>query len=868
MILVDGVEVNAGGNNNGSGTNVSSRLADLDLSNVDRVEIIQGAAAGTLYGAQGANGVIQIFTKRGSKNSAPRITVNSRANIDNVLRGKFDVAKNHYFETDAEGYIVGGNAGNPRIKMDENGYWDAPLAPPLSGTLLNNKPFKEQTYDQFKQLFKPNAPTFNNSLNVSGGGENTDYSIGISNMSQQSVINGRLNRTNLNLNLGMELFKNFTIRSSTQIVYSANTTGGITGDNNIYSGLASALTSRPYWDIKFRDPLGNRVSNPESDNSVNPFYTFDFRKYDAKNTRIVQGMDVNYKFPKFVEINYKYGIDNFRYDFRDDILYQLSNVNPGVGLDPFSGRITLDRDRQTLQNSLLSVYLKTDFEKDFNSSLPIQTSTQLSYDYRHRRYQNVTAEGTEFPGYPPFSPSAAATKTYSEESREFVTFGYLINQRIDYGNLFGFSGGVRIDYSSAFGAGSEAFVFPRGDFYFRFDDIIKSKAIYELKLRGAYGEAGTQPGDFDRQLTLASGMIGNAGYLASQSTSRNANLMVQRSKETEVGLDLGLLLNKDNWLNKLKFNATYWRRKSTDVIRDVDIAPSSGASSLRDNLLSFSSSGFQFSLDADVYSSTDFVWNFGTRFGASRMMVDKVFNGKDITIGGSGAGQFVIRQGTELGTFFGKRPLASVDELDPSGQRYIPAASVGDYIIVNGAVVNKDTKAVSFTSDQVEIGNPNPDFTMSFINSFNIKKDLTFSFQLDWTKGNDIYNQTKQWMYRDLMHSDLDKPVTIGAESGPFVNYYNSIYQTNNTNSFFVEKGSFLRLRDVSLSYNFSKLVKSQFVKNAMLTVSGRNLLTFTKYTGFDPEAGANFNDPIYRGLDLWAFPNFRSYQVSLSLGF
>ncbi|MNK19609.1 TonB-dependent Receptor Plug Domain protein [compost metagenome] len=868
MILVDGVEINAGSNNNGSGTNVSSRLSDLDLSNVDRVEVIQGAAAGTLYGAQGANGVIQIFTKRGSKNSAPVITVSSRANIDNVLKGKFGRAQNHYFQTDAEGYIVSGNAGNPRIQRDDNGFWDAPLAPALTGTLLNDKPYKEQTYDHFDQLFKSNATTFNNNIGISGGGESVDYSVSASNSNQQSILNGRLKRTNLNLNLGVEVFKNFTLRSTTQLIYSDNNTGGITGANNVYSGLGSALTSRAFWDLKFRDPLGNTVSNPEQDNSVNPFYTYDFRKYNAKNTRIVQGMEFNYKFPKFVELNYKYGLDTYRFDFQDDILYQLNTAAPGVGLDPFNGRITLDRDRQTFQNSLFSVFVKTDFQKDFGLSLPIQTSTQLSYDYRHKRYQNVTTEGTGFSPYPPFSAAVADTKTYTESSSEFVTFGYLINQRVDYGNLFGFSGGVRIDYSSAFGAGNDAFVFPRGDVYFRFDDLIKNKSIYELKLRGAYGEAGTQPGDFDRQITLSSGQIGNSGYLASQSTSRNANLAVQRSKETEIGLDLGLLLGQKNWFKTLKLNATYWDRKSTDVIRAVDIAPSSGASALLDNLLSFSSSGFQFAVDAEVYNSSDFKWSFGTRFGASKMMVDKVFNGKDITIGGSGAGQFVIRQGTELGTMFGKKPLSSVDELDPNGVRYIPVADVGNYVLVDGMVVNQSTKAVSFTSDQVEIGNPNPDFTVSFTNNFTIKKNLNLSFQIDWTKGNDVYNQTKQWLYRDLIHSDLDKAVTIGSQTGPFVNYYNSLYQTNNTNSYFVEDGSFVRLRDVTLSYNFSSLINNRFVKNAFLSVSGRNLFTITKYTGIDPEAGANFNSAIYRGLDLYAFPNFRSYQLSLSLGF
>ena len=866
MIIVDGVQVNSGNSTNGSNSNLSSRLSDLDLSNVDRVEVIQGSAAATLYGAQGANGVIQIFTKRGARNGEVRVNANSRLNIDNVLKGKFKIAKNHYFLTDAEGYIVDGDG--VRLNRDEFGAWAQPAVPASLATALNNKPYKEETFDHFDQLFKSNTPTWNNGVNVSGGADKFDYSLNLSNLNQKSIINGDYQRTNLSVNLGAELFKNFTVRSTTQLIYSDNTTGGITGQNNVNSGLGSALNSRSYWDLKFKDPLGNYVSNPELDNSVNPFYTNQFRKYDAKTTRIVQGIDLNYKFPKFVEVNYKYGIDSYKYHFEDDILYQLNTAFPGVGLDPFDGRIVLDRDNETLKNSLLSVYFKTNFQEDFNSSLPIQTSTQFSYDYRKRSRENVTTTGTGFPGFPPFSPSLANSKTYTRELVEFITYGYLINQRIDYGSLFGVSGGVRVDYSSAFGAGNKAFVFPRADAYFRFDDLIKSKQLFELKLRGAYGEAGIQPGEYDRRLTLGQGTIGQNGYLATQGITINPDLRVEKTKETEVGIDAGLALGKDKWFEKIRLNATYWDRKSNDVIRPLDIAPSSGAAQFRENSISLASHGFQLSIDADVYTSDNFDWRFGTRFGASKSIVAKIKNGKDISIGSGGSGQFILREGESIGAFFGKKPLSSVDELTPAGTRYIALADVGKYVIVNGMVVDQASKAVQFTSDQTLIGDPNPDFTVSFTNSFTIKKNLNVSFQLDWTHGNQVYNQTKQWLYRDLIHGDLDKSVTIGAESGPFVNYYNSLYNTNTTNSYFVEDGSFVRLRDVTVSYNFSSLLKNKFIRNAQLAVSGRNLFTITDYTGFDPEAAANINDPLNRGLDLYAFPNYRTIQVSLSLGF
>ena len=126
MILVDGIQILSNGLQNGSATNISSRLADLDLNNVERVEVIQGAAAATIYGAQGANGVIQIFTKKGKRDGGRvRVNFSSTTGVDNVLRGNLELAKNHFYETDAEGYIL--NTSNTRLSRNTGtGIWQAP----------------------------------------------------------------------------------------------------------------------------------------------------------------------------------------------------------------------------------------------------------------------------------------------------------------------------------------------------------------------------------------------------------------------------------------------------------------------------------------------------------------------------------------------------------------------------------------------------------------------------------------------------------------------------------------------------------------------------------------------------------------------
>src|SRR5690606_20915346 len=200
--------------------------------------------------------------------------------------------------------------------------------------------------------------------------------------------------------------------------------------------------------------------------------------------------------------------------------------------------------------------------------------------------------------------------------------------------------------------------------------------------------------------------------------------------------------------------------------------------------------------------------------------------------------------------------------------RYIPESQAGDFEIVNGMVVNKATKAVRFTTENVEIGNPTPLFTATFLNNLTIYKNLNVAFQLDWYYGNDIYNQTRQWLYRDYLHADLDNPITVNGQTGAYVNYYNSLYNTNQNNAYFVEDGSFLRLRDLTISYNFTNLLtNTNFIKNLQLSVTGRNLFTITDYTGIDPEASASFNSATRRGLDLHSFPNVRSFQFGVMLG-
>jgi TonB-dependent starch-binding outer membrane protein SusC len=882
IILVDGVQV--------------SDINGLDVSAVEKVEVAKGPAAAMLYGAQGANGVIQIFTKKGSRNKKVNITLSSKVSIDKALIDKNLTAKLHHFKTDAQGNILDQNG--QVLKPGANGQWPDPQEEDFNTNfgLKNDKAYNGSLplYDHLKQAYNT-AASFTNSLNLSGGGEKSDYSFTFSRLDQENVLNNKFSRMNLTSNLGFELYKGLTFRNTTQTILEKE---------NLLSGNYSNVTSRILYnvDVLFQGTNNNRfelvnsfpwmdfkakypgtdltIVRPRDENQLNALSEPNWHERSSKTTRILNNANLNYKFPRFVELDYKYGVELWNSDYTDFYKNQLSAPQSDKLFwgSTVNGSLRLDFNKSTYQNSLATLYLRTDFEKDFKINIPIQTSTQVSYDWRKLNYNSFFSQGINLPQYPPFVISSASQKVSGDGSFDYVTYGYLVNQVIDYGNLFGVTGGFRSDYNSDFGDQSKPFTFGRATAYFRPSELLKSKNITDWKIRGAYGAAGVPPNEFDgtyytRQTTLGALPLGTNTALFLQTTAGNEKLKVQTVKELEAGTDLTFKANMANWFHRVNLSFTYWKKKNDNIIQYVALPPSAGVQQIRDNLINLEVKGADISLDADMYNSNNIDWKFGVRFGTFKTLVTKVANGRDFV-----NGLFVIRQGEALGNFYTVTPLKSLTQTRPDKTRYIDAAQEGDFEVVNGIVVNKTTKRAVLTdpNDQSIVGNAYPKFNMSFINTITLFKNLGVTFQWDWYHGNSVYNLTRQWMYRDRIHKDFDKPVTINGETGNFVNYYNSLYNSVQRTGWFVEDGSFLRLRDLTLTYQLGSLINAKWVKNITFNASARNLVTFSKYSGLDPEATTAGDSQGNRtvgagvgvGADYFGVPNLRSYQAGVVIEF
>ncbi|WP_259066538.1 SusC/RagA family TonB-linked outer membrane protein [Mucilaginibacter sp. X4EP1] len=900
MYLVDGVQ------------SAITDISQLDPASVDHIEVVQGAAASTIYGAQGANGVVQIFTKKGVVGKT-RIEVSSSVSGgDLVNNGNVHQATLSSFAVNSAGQFI--NSSGQPIALNAYGEYpgiqwaygsnSAAGFPTAMSNPLNvyHKQYGTNLkyYDHLAQLFTT-AYTTNNNVTLSGGAAKSDYLFSLSNNYQESDIknNGFNNRTNMTVNLGTELFKGFTFRSITQLIYTKNTLNPEFGIGNT-GGIFDALNASPFYDFNHKNADGSYPlslsSGTVSVNGSNPNYFHQWGYQTTNREDLLQNFIADYKINRFVDLNAKYGINYSHNEQNQTYLNQTGTIqnqdtgnyfnDPTYAFAPDgSGELVNYTNNNFFQNFNASAVIKTDFKKDFHLNVPITTSTLLGYDYRSGNSHDLDSYGLGLPTYPIYKYNQTKNQAiWNDYTAKFVTFGYVINQKIDFSDIAGVAGGFRSDYSSNFGAGSKPFTFPDVNGYVRISSLdfwknsALGSALPEFKIRGGYGEAGIQPNIYQRYATINPQNIGTElTFNLPSSGLANPNLNVEVSKEFEIGTDLEIRGFQGNWVSDLTVSGTYWNRKTTDAIYSVSTALSTGGSSISTNAIGLASHGVQASLNIAVYKSRDFNWNMTTNFSNQTSTITSIVGPPIILASAAGNASLALVAGQKIGEIYGVKALTSLSETNQEGVPYILPADYSQYTIVNGRVVNIASKSIVFTNEASSFGDPNPKFNLAFIENFNYKS-LTFGFQLDWVYGSHLYNQTKEWMYRDGISSDYDNPVDIGGTTAAYTAYYRSAYANefgavngdrNGTKDYFYENASFARLRNAYVGYDFGKLLGSKVFRKAVLTVSARNLFTITKYTGFDPEVSSGTSNSAYdRGVDNSSNPNTKSITVGLNLGF
>lgn len=879
LLLVDGVAV------------ANSMLTTLDPATIERVEVIKGAAAASLYGAQGANGVIQVFLKRGQAGRTV-VTASQTLGASSFVRGNFAFAELGSYTVDANGNISG-LTRNPTTRL-----WSAVEQLYTPGA-VTNKRFQVggqelALYDPLDQLYQTGV-TSNTSVSVSGGAERLTYFTSYGYTDQRGIeLSTGQRKHALRVSVSAPIVRNLSFTASATVnndTYRNETASG----NSVLSGLGTALNVAPYVNLAEPDSMNTgfqyRAQHIAGQTSNNPFFDKEYRDANTERTRILGSLNMTYRPFRVLELAYTLGLTqtNLRgntYQFNVQNLTQRSPILTPEGSVFNSANNTLDL------TSRLVATLRSDLQRDLGLSWPVRSTTSLAYEYSGYRYRGITAEGT---GLPPIRDlrtiSALTNKTSTQYDERFLTYGGYVNQKFDFGEIAGVEAGVRADQSSAFRAGEGVEYFPRAGAYFRFIPLLPEatrERLTEGKLRFAFGSAGIQPGAYQRITTLAQGLLGSNPVFITPGTLSNPDLTVARSEELEVGADFNYSVGP-RYLSAIGLTATYWTRSTVKAISVLQQAPSTGSTGILDNGYTFDAQGVDLGLQLAWLTQRNFAWSTTFNFSKQNSVVSDIAGTLTERVLDSNGIPFLIREGEDVGAFFGQRAVRSLDETNPAtGQRLIPQADEGFYAFVDGRAVDVRTQRVLFRPYRELLGTPTPDFVLTMRNDFDVMRYLTVGIQFDWNQGGNVYNATRQRMYQYNRSADNTVPIDIVTAAGvrpttsatsstqytgpqAYANYYQSIYNTSQANEFFVEDGTFVKLRELSFVVRLSEMMRGWGVRNVpqmSFTLAGRNLLTFSDYKGFDPEVNQGGVNVATRGYDYFTYPQFRTWTGTLNLTF
>ncbi|MGE0930487.1 SusC/RagA family TonB-linked outer membrane protein [Peijinzhouia sedimentorum] len=837
-------------------------LADINMNDVETIEVLKGAAGSSLYGSLAGNGVIQIITKRGARGDVGETRVTVRQEIGNsYLAREVPLAYSHRYELNSDGSFVLTDPNNPNTRVES------------SDNIIDN-PYP-QTFNNQDLLFKP-QPFYTTNVSVANSGAKTNFFLGVENLNQGGVVVDlpAFKRQSLRLNIDHQLTDKLKITSSTNYINSDRPTNGENGQGGLFYPV---LAHEPDQDL-FANRDGGVLPRSQS-NLQNPLYEVRNLKYRRERRRLMQNFQTSYNILDWWRIEGQFSMD--REWFNDE------NYRP-------KGYITQNRPEGELgslrqdwgMNSAEVVTASSYFTKKFGD-----WNTLVTLRYQFEKYtseENVT-QGSNFtvediPRFQNLDPTTLIiNNTFSDIRAENLFF----NLGFDYQDKYIFEGLVRRDGSSLFGADERYQVFYRGTAAYRITEDITIPGVQELKVRASYGTSGARP-RFSAQYETYSLNRG----VASKAVLGNRDLKPARISELELGINA-------TFLNKINFEFNYADINADDQILEVPLPGVAGFSSQWRNAGLVATKAYEFSLGSYIKDTKDFSWDFNIVASNSVSIVERLDIPTLLRGDGITSGMFRIAEGEEFGVIYGNKFAKSANDfiLDDNGfitniSGYVPGSannktpeqfernSEGYMVPVGTEYTSGETAVLLYdpvTGQKLDaqIGNSRPTLIMGL--NQNIRyKNLSLFILLDAQLGGDIYNSTKQNLYFQERHGDMDQS---GRPEGQrrAATYYSSatsLYNGATPSEHFVEKATYMKLREVALNYRFDNAFMQRIgignvFEDAKFSLIGRNLLTFTNYSGFDPEvASLSAGDPTTFRSDAYVYPMFRTFTASLEVRF
>jgi TonB-linked SusC/RagA family outer membrane protein len=900
LIVVDGIPIsNTTEGGTSGGVVPQSRLNDINPNDIASMQILKGASAAALWGSRAANGVILITTKRGADGNKMNISFSSTYSVDQVNR--FHPFQSKFGQGSAGVYNPNGaNAWGDKIDARPGGadevnttgaYFEA-----LDGTKYYPiiKKNSKETYNgsNYDQVFR-NGSFIDNALSLSGGDAKTTYFFSLGDIRQKGVQRGNstYNRTTLRLNVERKF--NDVVRMSVSSAYTKSFSDRIQRGNNLAGATVGLLRNPADFDISdykgsyyasptaspilnrqrgYRSYLGS-VINPANNNALWALYE---QENSTDVNRFMNSAELGIKPASWLDIIARAGIDTYS---DEQINYFPVNDITGAGTGQYQDQLT----KETQVNADLLARATKDFGENFTSTYI------LGVNLNNRKYYNmgVTINNFLVADAPAnFANATALNRTPVNKRTEVRTIRtYATASFSAYDALF-LNLSAAAESASSFGTLSDkTFYYPSADIAWLFTrlDFMQNLPVLNFgKLRASYGVVGVQPLPYRSNTiysstsfsanpwgdNLVGSQFGNGAY--SQGSSLGDDyLKPERKTEYEVGIDM-------RWFeNRLKLGLTYYNNKVRDVLVPVTLAPSTGFATKYTNAAVLQNKGFEMDLGYDVIKKGDIQWALRGNFTRNRSKVIDLAGTQSLYLVG-GIENFLDARavvGYPTGVFWSSRYAMNDD-----GTKRLDA---------NGFPIADPVTGV--------VGDPNPDWIGGFGTTLSYKK-FSMDVLFETSQGGDYFSGTRGVMYNFGTHSDTGNEVTLAADTknyagktltagstvrgnltdfgaGPVLldeSWYTTLGSGfGSLKQQFVEDGSWTRLRQLSLAYRLDteKFRKATKLQSVEFSVTGRNLILWTKIVGIDPDTNLS-GGPAGRNMDYFNSPGTRSYLFTLKVNY
>jgi ferric enterobactin receptor len=843
-----------------SNTTYSNRVMDVNPEDIESLSVLKGAAAAALYGSRAADGVIIITTKKGAEGA---LKVNVVSKISTSWANKVPEAQTQFGN--------GLYASNGVFNNISYSSW----GPKFAAT--------DTLYDNIGDFFQ-HGLVADNSVNVSGGSKTGSFYLSGSNFNQTGIVpNTGFDKTTFRLN-GDQKFGALTL--SANVAYSVANTDRTLTTAGLYNGGGNGTMGAIYnWPQTFN--MKNYINldgtqyrkfagtvNLENDID-NPYWIINQNVLTSETRRITGGINTNYKITSWWDVTARLGYD--QYNTND-----YSYISPGSAVIPLyqNGRLS----KALFGYTYTSTTVMSNFHKtfgDFDTHLMLGNTTENTdwVSQNHWGYNFITA------GTVSFGNIANTNQFFKDGVTKKRLVGTYGEVGVSYKSIAYLTATGRNDWSSTLPLDSRSYFYPSVSGSLVFTELIPRNNILSFgKIRGSWARVGKDANPY-ATLTYVNNpiVIGNYTGIGNQFTSGNPYLKPEIQDSWEIGAELRFLNGRIN------VDYTYYHSETQNQIAQPRLSNASGYILTSINSGSVINTGMEISLTGKAISRKDFTWDVMLNFAYNKGRLGTFLPG--------------VAYFYPTDAQFGTIKAASVPNggffLGMTGTKYLRQVDSKGVEIADGKYqVDPTTGLYKLNTNNPVVGNREPHFMAGFNNTFRYKK-LALSVLLDIRKGGDIYNGTEYAMVINGLsklttQNDRQSVTVTGVNSqtgADFTQTYTAgqTYNINGTNMAgsyliqqywanyaansynFITSTNWLKLRSVSLTYDFSSMIKSKkIIKEISATAIGTNLLTWTNYKGMDPEVSAagGTGGSGSTGIDYLGVPAVASVTFGVNITF